>query len=385
MRFHCGISFRFKDIVKYLKWLILILFGLFAFIGIGKQEKALALTNYNVQSKNVTDLVESFYTCDSYTDTCQFIVDNTTGTGGAIPWQSIEIEAKDYTGIDDYIVQAIRVIGIQLFNPVSVTSTIPANSYVTVSFQFKDLDKFQLGRGFNNPGVAVRNLNNGWTYGTYNQTFVCNGNSCTLTYKTGNEASRGVFVYWNIGNTNKNDWFAANFSETYAYRITIQSVNIQYDNANQEISNSINQQTQIQQNWYSTINETIQDGQEKTYEYLTDNTPPSVDTSSVGNVSGLLPPGPVDSLLNIPVKYLNKTISSLGGVCTPFTFNFVFDEPITLPCFGTFYNDFPVSAKIFTEYIPAGFILILYFKHLYKKVDRATSMKTSSDDEWGVI
>lgn len=121
------------------------------------------------------------------------------------------------------------------------------------------------------------------------------------------------------------------------------------------------------------------------YDFMTDTTPPSVDDDNISGVSGLLPPGPVDSLLNIPPKYLSRTINSLNGTCSPLRFNFVFDQPMEFPCFETMYNQFPSSVKIFTEIVPAGFILILYFKHLYKKVDRATSLESNSDDEWGVI
>lgn len=122
---------------------------------------------------------------------------------------------------------------------------------------------------------------------------------------------------------------------------------------------------------------------------LNDDTEPNSDISSLGGVSGYLPEGPVDSLLNIPNYFLSTTISSLGGTCTPFTGKFVFDTDLSLPCFGdTFYqNDGTISSALMTfiDLIPSTFILIKYFKHLYKKVDRAVSMETNSDDEWGVI
>lgn len=108
-------------------------------------------------------------------------------------------------------------------------------------------------------------------------------------------------------------------------------------------------------------------------------------TTDLNDLGGLLPPGPVDSLLNIPFYYTNKVITSLGQSCEPWTFNFVFNKPFTMPCFDTFYEEFPPSIIVFLEVIPCAFILISYFKHLYKKVDRATSLNTSSDDEWGVL
>lgn len=121
-------------------------------------------------------------------------------------------------------------------------------------------------------------------------------------------------------------------------------------------------------------------------DYLESDDEPSSDISSLGNVQGLLPPGPVDSLLNIPFKFLSIIVSSLGELCVPLSFNWVFDKTLTLPCFtDSFYNNVPDYLMLFINLIPSGFILISYFKHLYKKVNRAVSLETNADDEWGVL
>lgn len=123
-------------------------------------------------------------------------------------------------------------------------------------------------------------------------------------------------------------------------------------------------------------------------DYLQDDTAPSaddVDFDSLGTVSGLLPEGPVDSLLNIPFTFLSVLTSSMGGVCVPITGTFVFDSTLSIPCFDSFYDEVPDYLMNFINLIPSGFILIMYFKHLYKKVERAVSLQTTADDEWGVI
>lgn len=126
--------------------------------------------------------------------------------------------------------------------------------------------------------------------------------------------------------------------------------------------------------------------QQEQNDFLMDDTQPDVDISSLGTVSGLLPAGPIDSLLNIPFKFLSVLTSSLSGTCTPISGTFVFDTTLTIPCFSdSFYNEVPEFLMNFLSLIPAGFILITYFKYLYKKVERATSMETTADDEWGVI
>ncbi len=121
-------------------------------------------------------------------------------------------------------------------------------------------------------------------------------------------------------------------------------------------------------------------------DFLTDDTPPEADLDSLGNVQGLLPAGPIDSLLNIPFMFLSVLTSSMSGTCVPLEGNFVFDSTLTIPCFGEmFYDEVPDLLLNFISLIPSAFILIGYFKHLYKKVDRAVSMDTTSDDEWGVL
>lgn len=126
--------------------------------------------------------------------------------------------------------------------------------------------------------------------------------------------------------------------------------------------------------------------QQKQTDFITSNDEPDADISSLGNVQGIFPPGPVDSLLNIPFQFLSIVTSSFSGTCTTMTINDFMGTNISIPCFSeTIYNKTPDFVMIFMDLIPAGFILIIYFKHLYKKVDRAVSMETDSDDEWGVI
>lgn len=126
----------------------------------------------------------------------------------------------------------------------------------------------------------------------------------------------------------------------------------------------------------------------KINDYLTDDSDATFDSSKLDTVTGLFPEGPVDSLLTIPFKFLSVIVSSLSGSCVPFTCNFVYDTTLTLPCFdAVLWNSSNVDSNLlnYLSLIPSAFILILYFKHLYKKVERATSMETTTDDEWGCV
>lgn len=126
--------------------------------------------------------------------------------------------------------------------------------------------------------------------------------------------------------------------------------------------------------------------QKKQTDFITSDENPDTDISSLGNVTGIFPPGPVDSLLNIPFMFLSVVTSSFGGVCRPIEGTFVFDSTLTIPCFSEIiYSNVPDTLMVFINLIPTAFILIKYFKYLYKKVDRAVSMETTTDDEWGCI
>ena len=173
----------------------------------------------------------------------------------------------------------------------------------------------------------------------------------------------------------------SSFDNNQGVRVYLINALEEEDNTSALLGQITNQNnTMINQNQQIINNGTI------TNDFLTDDTPPESDISSLGNVQGLLPAGPVDSLLNIPFKFLSVIVSSLGDICSPMSMNWVFDKTLTLPCFSeSFYNNVPSGLMIFINLIPSGFILITYFKYLYKKVNRAVSLETTAEDEWGVL
>lgn len=190
--------------------------------------------------------------------------------------------------------------------------------------------------------------------------------------------------------SNSSDNFSMKF---ISYKISYNDEAIKediIDNNNQNTQDIINNQDKNNQDLIDNQNKNQEETNKRLdaiNDTLNDDTPPNSDISGLGNVQGLLPPGPVDSLLNIPFKFLSIIVSSFGNsdTCKPMKFNFVFDCSIELPCFDSFYSQIPDYLMIFIDTIPAGFMLIYYFKNLYKKIDRAVSMETTADDEWGVI
>lgn len=235
----------------------------------------------------------------------------------------------------------------------------------------------------------------GNTFGVCNQYFYvfrANGQGTYAEMKmkgTGQNAYGLSFLGYNIENLG----YANNLSEGEISNI-ISSSGLASAESVEDVQRSINQ-VQKEINGMQQAQQETNDKLDKTNEelgemndYIQDDTPAStedIDMDSLGTVSGLLPAGPVDSLLNIPFTFLSVLTSSMSGTCVPITGTFVFDSTLSIPCFDSFYDHVPDYLMNFINLIPAGFILILYFKHLYKKVDRAVSLQSTADDEWGVI
>lgn len=166
---------------------------------------------------------------------------------------------------------------------------------------------------------------------------------------------------------------------------------------NQAILQQQQQQTQAVREQTEAVKDQTEAVKEQTeavnkgVDFITDDTQPSAsDIASSDSIPsvGLLPAGPLDSILLLPLNLMNSILSSLGGNCSPVVapVPFLEGKNLTLPCFGdTLYSgDFAPLEALFG--LPASaVILYYYFKHLYKKVDRAISLETNDEDEWGVL
>lgn len=129
---------------------------------------------------------------------------------------------------------------------------------------------------------------------------------------------------------------------------------------------------------------------EETKDFITDDSTPNA--SDIANSDtlpsvGLLPAGPLDSLLLLPLNIMNSIFSSLGGSCSPVVAPLPYvDQDVTFPCFGdTIYRGEFAPLGVLIGSVGSALILFYYFKRLYKKVDRATSLEITDEDEWGIL
>lgn len=148
---------------------------------------------------------------------------------------------------------------------------------------------------------------------------------------------------------------------------------------------SINQQqnTIIEQN--KETNEKLDDIESS----LKDSTPPSEDELNILNgAAGWLPPGPVDSILTLPLTMMESISNNLGKQCSPLNFTLPYiNEKINLPCFNSFiYNtNFDTLWNWFGT-ISGAFLLYYYLLSLYKWVDNTLQFRENNYiDNWGGV
>lgn len=141
------------------------------------------------------------------------------------------------------------------------------------------------------------------------------------------------------------------------------------------------QQTIINQN------QTIINNQNEIKDFLTDDTPPNVDSSSLSQSAGWLPAGPVDSILTLPISLLQGVVnvftnpSACQDVILPLPF---VNTNLTLPCVGPILSQIGITPLWNVVGAIIGFFLIWNtLKWLYKFVDDTLTMRENESSLWG--
>lgn len=134
-------------------------------------------------------------------------------------------------------------------------------------------------------------------------------------------------------------------------------------------------------------NETIINQMEATNDWLTDTTAPSADTSTLGNSAGWLPPGPLDSILNLPIQFIQGIIGVFTNTntCAPIVLPLgLIDYNLEIPCMRPFFE--LASVNIVWNTVGTIISAILIFntlKWLYKFVDDTLSFRENNSTMWG--
>lgn len=123
---------------------------------------------------------------------------------------------------------------------------------------------------------------------------------------------------------------------------------------------------------------------------LTDESSPNL--NGLENSAGWLKPGPVDSIINLPLTLLNNLQTNLGNTCNPVTVKLPYvNKDINLPCISAIYKQINGLDTWFQGIgvIAAAFILYRYFMYLYNRIDDTLSFRENNmqgyfdDSLWG--
>ena len=105
-----------------------------------------------------------------------------------------------------------------------------------------------------------------------------------------------------------------------------------------------------------------------------------------------MPPGPVDSILTLPLSMLNSLVTNLSNnTCQTVLLELPFiNETLPLPCIKSLYDKMGITGTLFTTagLIGSAFILFNYLLALYKWVDDTLTMRENTmpgyfGDNWG--
>lgn len=109
----------------------------------------------------------------------------------------------------------------------------------------------------------------------------------------------------------------------------------------------------------------------------------------LNNSSGWLPPGPLDSILNLPLSFLNNLFSNLSKTCQPVSLPLPFvDKNLDLPCLSSIYSQIEGLDTWINSIgvIASVFILFTYLINLYKWVDDTLTFRENNYiDNWGGV
>lgn len=148
------------------------------------------------------------------------------------------------------------------------------------------------------------------------------------------------------------------------------------------INNANNNQGQTNQR-LDEVNDNLSDINDS----LTDSSPPDMD--ALADTAGWLPPGPLDTVLNLPLTILNALTNIFNNSCESAILPLPFvNKNIELPCIQSLYGQINgLDSFLNWVTIPLGaYILFKYFMHLYEWVDKTLTFRENNYiDNWGGV
>lgn len=207
--------------------------------------------------------------------------------------------------------------------------------------------------------------------------------NCRIATENYNPAYQGTFVW----ETSSQLGYIGMVSESGGNSNDIQLYGVSYEYQSSADPLIAGQNTIINQNQQIiNQNQEMINSQNETNDWLKDSTPPSVDSSSLGNSVGWLPAGPVDSILTLPLQLLQGIVNVFTNTnCSPLNVPVPYTNTnFTLPCVSTLMDDIgftPIWALV--GGVISAVIIWQTLKWLYKFVDDTLTFRENNSGLWG--
>lgn len=111
------------------------------------------------------------------------------------------------------------------------------------------------------------------------------------------------------------------------------------------------------------------------------------DTDSLNGMAGYLPPGPVDSILTLPLTFFNQLNTSLGGTCSALNVNLPFvNKSLSLPCWSSYMSDNLPNFNTLWTFIGAIASIVILYRYLlalYVWVDNVLMLRYNLHEDFG--
>lgn len=203
--------------------------------------------------------------------------------------------------------------------------------------------------------------------GSYNFKCSTNDKFCYLNYKynSQDDIEENVKFSFKITYNNNNNSNIFPFTKIYSCTTDENYTNISYT-----YSNSPSDTT--------TSNPSLDN-------ILTDTSNPDLD--GLSNANTWLPQGPVDSIIMLPLNFINTLVSKIGSTCSPVNLPIPFmnNKYLTLPCMSTIFGQIENFSTLYDliGVIGSVYLLYNYLLRFYKWIDDTLSFRENNWNDWG--
>ena|GEM_PF-5334718 len=190
----------------------------------------------------------------------------------------------------------------------------------------------------------------------------------------------------NEGYSFLDSYITFNSKTAFGYATTFKFNNIYISKYDESVIQNLKQQ-QISEKTNTYLQQQISEQQQTNdkLDSILDNSSP--DLGSLGNTSTWLPQGPVDSIIMLPLNFINTLINKIGSTCSPINLPIPFlkNQYLTLPCVSTLFEQISGFSTLYNliGVIGSVYLLYNYLIKFYKWIDDTLSFRENNWQDWG--